>query len=70
MILLSEIVWFNHDVGYCHDMFTCMLSFDTDYIGWKLIEKSIISRPAKDTALGSMIELTMGFYGHHKRKKQ
>ena len=33
-----------------------------------LIEKSIISRSAKDTALGSMIELTVGFYGRHKRK--
>ena len=33
-----------------------------------LMEKSIISRSAKDTALGSMIELTVGFYGHHKRK--
>ena len=37
---------------------------------WGLIEKSIISRSAKDTALGSMIELTVGFYGRHKRKKQ
>ena len=33
-----------------------------------LIEKSIISRSAKDTVLGSMIELTVGFYGRHKRK--
>ena len=33
-----------------------------------LIEKSIISHSAKDTALGSMIELSLGYYGHHKRK--
>ena len=34
----------------------------------RLIEKSIISRSAKDTELGSMIECSLGYYGHHKRK--
>ena len=37
-------------------------------IGHCLIEKSIISRSAKDTALSSMIELSLGYYGYHKRK--
>ena len=32
------------------------------------MEKSIISRSAKDTALGSMMERSLGYYGHHKRK--
>ena len=48
-------------------VFECM-KIAQNYAQVSLIEKSIISRSAKDTVLGSMIELCLGYYGHHKRE--